>query len=59
MKNILKYLRKTKDVFLVFGGLELKLEGFTDSNFQSDLDDCKSIAGYVFTLNDDGELEKY
>ena len=36
MKNILKYLRKTKDVFLVYGGSELKLEGYTDSSFQSD-----------------------
>lgn len=51
MKNILKYLRRTKDVFLIYGGPELKLEGYTDSSFQSDPDDSKSISGYVFTLN--------
>ena len=54
MKNILKYLRKTKDVFLIYeGGSELKLEGYTDSNFQSDLNDSRSVSGYVFTLNDE------
>ena len=52
VKNILKYLRRTKDVFLIYGGSELKLEGFTDSSFQSDPDDSKSISGYVFTLYD-------
>ena len=51
VKNILKYLRRTKDVFLVYGGPDLKLEAYSDSSFQSDPDDSKSISGYVFTLN--------
>ena len=52
MKNILKYLKKTKDIFLIYGrGSELKLEGYTDFSFQSDLDDSRSISGYVFILN--------
>ena len=51
MKNILKYLRRTKDIFLVYGGSDFKLEAYSDSSFQSDLDDSKSISGYVFTLN--------
>ena len=52
MKNILKYLRRTKDIFLIYrGGIELKLEGYTDFSSQSDPDDSKSISGYVFTLN--------
>ena len=51
VKNILKYLRRTKDVFLVYGGSDLKLEAYSDSSFQSDPDDSKSISGYVFTLN--------
>ena len=52
IKNILKYLRKTKDIFLIYeGGSELKLEGYTDSSFQSNSDDSKSISGYVFILN--------
>ncbi|KAK4381045.1 Retrovirus-related Pol polyprotein from transposon TNT 1-94 [Sesamum angolense] len=51
VKTILKYLRKTKDVFLVYGGGELILEGFSDASFQSDDDDAKSQSGFVFKLN--------
>ena len=36
MKCILKYLRRTKDLFMVNGEEELKLKGYTDSSFQSD-----------------------
>ncbi|KAL3523497.1 hypothetical protein ACH5RR_016331 [Cinchona calisaya] len=53
VKNILKYLRRTKDVFLVYGGLEKELvvNGYTDASFQSDRDDFRSQSGYVFCLN--------
>jgi len=51
VKTILKYLRRTKDQFLIYGDSELKLKGFTDASFASDRDDSKSISGYVFTLN--------
>ncbi|KAL0315137.1 UNVERIFIED_CONTAM: Retrovirus-related Pol polyprotein from transposon TNT 1-94 [Sesamum calycinum] len=51
VKTILKYLRRTKDVFLVYGGGELILEGFSDASFQSDDDDAKSQSGFVFKLN--------
>ena len=35
--NILKYLRRTKDVFLVYGGEEeLVVTGYTDASFQTD-----------------------
>ena len=30
----------------------MKLVRFTDSSFQSDHDDSRSVSGYVFTLND-------
>ena len=52
IKNILKYLRRTKNIFLVSGGSNLKLKGYSNSSFQSDLDDSKSTLGYIFTLND-------
>ena len=29
----------------------MKLVGFTDSSFQSDHDDSRSVSGYIFTLN--------
>ena len=50
VEKILKYLRKTRDIFLIYSESNLKLEGYTNSNFQSDSDDSKSISGYVFTL---------
>ena len=49
MKNILKFLRKTKDLFLVFGGdSKLQVEGYTDSDFISNPDDRKSTSKYMF-----------
>ncbi|KAL0458358.1 UNVERIFIED_CONTAM: Copia protein [Sesamum latifolium] len=51
VKTILKYLRRTKDIFLVYGGGELILEGYSDANFQSDNDDAKPQSGFVFRLN--------
>ncbi|KAK4381542.1 Retrovirus-related Pol polyprotein from transposon RE2 [Sesamum angolense] len=47
----LKYMRTTKDVFLVYGGGELILEGFSDASFQREDDYAKSQSGFVFKLN--------
>ena len=52
VKCILKYLRRTKDMFLVFGNGELQIQGYTDSDFMSDIDDQKSISGSLFICND-------
>ncbi|KAJ9556641.1 hypothetical protein OSB04_011255 [Centaurea solstitialis] len=53
VKNILKYLRRTKEMFLVFGGSEdeISVTGYSDASFQTDRDDFRSQSGYVFTLN--------
>ncbi|KAJ9565636.1 hypothetical protein OSB04_001602 [Centaurea solstitialis] len=53
VKNILKYLRRTKGMFLVFGGSEdeISITGYSDASFQTDRDDFRSQSGYVFTLN--------
>jgi hypothetical protein len=52
VKNILKYLRRTKDSILVYGGdQELVVNGYTDASFQTDRDDSKSQSGFVFLLN--------
>ena len=49
VKNILKYLRRTMNLFLIFeDDSELRVEGYTDSDFMSYLDDRKSMLGYVF-----------
>ncbi|GKC49893.1 hypothetical protein Tco_1072638 [Tanacetum coccineum] len=54
VKNILKYLRNTKDMFLVYGGdtkRELKVSCYTDAGYLTNADDMKSKTGYVFVLN--------
>jgi hypothetical protein len=52
VKNILKYLKRTKDSFLVYGGEEkLVVKGYTDASFQTDRDDTVSQSGFVFCLN--------
>ncbi|KAL0400358.1 UNVERIFIED_CONTAM: Retrovirus-related Pol polyprotein from transposon TNT 1-94 [Sesamum radiatum] len=51
VKSILKYLKRTKDMFLIYGSGELILEGYSDASFQSDDDDAKSQLGFVFKLN--------
>ena len=51
VKAILKYLRRTKDLILTYGGGDLQLIAFTNSDFQSYVDDKKSISGFIFTCN--------
>ena len=51
VKNIFKYLRRTKVIILIYGRDNLQLEGYTDANFQSNKDDSKCQFEYVFTLN--------
>ncbi|GKB64659.1 hypothetical protein Tco_0920845 [Tanacetum coccineum] len=54
VKNILKYLRNTKDMFLVYGGnpkAELQVDCYCDAGFETDRDDTKSQTRYVFILN--------
>ncbi|GJW66046.1 retrotransposon protein, putative, ty1-copia subclass [Tanacetum coccineum] len=49
VKNILKYLRNTKDMFLVYGGnpeAELRVDCYCDAGFETDRDDTKSQTGY-------------
>ncbi|GJW35896.1 retrotransposon protein, putative, ty1-copia subclass [Tanacetum coccineum] len=58
VNNILKYLRNTKYMFLVYGGdikRELRVSCYTDAGYLTDVDDLKSQSGYVFVLN--GEYE--
>nr|GEV20446.1 hypothetical protein [Tanacetum cinerariifolium] len=45
VKNILKYLRNTKDMFLVYGGnmkRELRVSCYTDAGYLTDADNLKS-----------------
>ncbi|KAL0463026.1 UNVERIFIED_CONTAM: Secreted RxLR effector protein [Sesamum latifolium] len=51
VKSILKYVKRTKYMFLIYGSGELILEGYSDASFQLDDDDAKSQSGFVFKLN--------
>ncbi|XP_031279083.1 secreted RxLR effector protein 161-like [Pistacia vera] len=51
VKTILKYLRRTKDLILSYEGSELKIEGCSDFDFQSDVDDRKSTSRFIFICN--------
>ena len=52
VKNIRKYLKRTNDMFLVYGGdEELVVKGYVDASFDTDLDDSKSQTRYVYILN--------
>nr|GEU32185.1 hypothetical protein [Tanacetum cinerariifolium] len=54
VKNILNYLRNTKDMLLIYDGdrkQELRVSCYTDVGYLTDADDLKSQTGYVFVLN--------
>ena len=52
VKTILKYLRRTKEMFLVYGGEEeLVVKGYADVSFQTDRDDCRSQSEFVYVMN--------
>nr|GEX45107.1 retrotransposon protein, putative, Ty1-copia subclass [Tanacetum cinerariifolium] len=49
VKNILNYLKNTKDMFLVYGGnpkAELRVDYYCNARFET-VDDIKSLRGYV------------
>nr|GEV56844.1 hypothetical protein [Tanacetum cinerariifolium] len=59
VKNILKYFRNTKDMFLVYEGdikRELTVSCYTDARYLKDADDLKSQTRYVFILNGGSRL---
>ena len=52
VKHILKYLRRTRDYMLVYSSGSMETIGYTNLDFQGDIDSRKSTSRYVFTLND-------
>ena len=51
VKHILKYLKRKRDYMLVYSCGSLETLGYTDFDFQGDIDSSKSTSRYVFTLN--------
>lgn len=47
----MKYFKCKKDYVLVFGEGKLEVTGYTDADFQSDLNNRASTSRYVFILN--------
>ena len=51
VKNILMYLRRTKDMFIIYGDSELIVSGYTNASIQTDKNDYWSQSGFIFLLN--------
>ncbi|CAI7905976.1 unnamed protein product [Closterium sp. NIES-54] len=49
IQRVFKYLQNTADVGLVYGGGDLVLRGYTDSDYANEVG-CHSVGGYMFTL---------
>ena len=49
VKHILKYLKRTRNYMLVYSSEDMILRGYTDSDFQTDVDSRKSTSRSVFT----------
>jgi len=47
---VLRYLRGTTWIGIHYSGYPPALEGYSDSNWISDVDETKATSGYVFTL---------
>ena len=50
MKWILRYLKGSSDMVLCYGGMNVQLLGYVDSNFAGDLNSRRSTTSYAFTL---------
>ena len=50
IKHALRYVQATLYYSLCFNQKDLQLQGYTDADWQGDLDDRKSTSGYLFTL---------
>ncbi|UYV63799.1 hypothetical protein LAZ67_2005665 [Cordylochernes scorpioides] len=50
VKHLLRCLKKTKDLKLVFSKTGKKLAAFADADWGSDKEDRKSYSGYIFVL---------
>jgi|UniRef100_A0A2N9FJA2 hypothetical protein len=51
VKRILRHLKETMNYVLCYQGSDLRLIGYSDTDWGSDLDEHKSTSGYAFLLN--------
>ena len=51
VKIILRYLKRTKEIFLCYGGdKEFVVKSYVDASFDTDVDDSKSQSRYVLNV---------
>ena len=50
-KYVLRYLRGTTDLTLVYKRGNTEIIGYSDADWAGDLDERRSTSGYLFTLN--------
>jgi len=50
MKWILRYLKGNSDMSLCYGGTDVQVLGYVDSDFAGDIDSRRSTISHVFTL---------
>nr|ABA92101.2 retrotransposon protein, putative, Ty1-copia subclass [Oryza sativa Japonica Group] len=50
LERVMRYLKGTIELGLHYTGYPAVLEGYSDSNWISDVDEIKATSGYVFTL---------
>nr|CAE02929.3 OSJNBa0014K14.1 [Oryza sativa Japonica Group] len=50
LERVMRYLKDTVELGLHYTGYPAVLEGYSDSNWISDVDEIKATSGYVFTL---------
>lgn len=50
LERVMRYLKGTMSYGIHYTGYPMVLEGYSDSNWISDVDELKATSGYVFTL---------
>nr|ASR75387.1 retrotransposon protein [Oryza barthii] len=50
LERVMRYLKGTVELGLHYTGYPAVLEGYSDSNWISDVDEIKATSGYIFTL---------
>lgn len=50
MKRVLRYLKGTIDYKITYGNNHDGIVGHSDADWASDLDQCKSTTGYLYTI---------
>nr|AAL31047.1 putative polyprotein [Oryza sativa Japonica Group] len=50
LERVMRYLKGTMELGLHYSGYPAVLEGYSDSNWITDVDEIKATSGYVFTL---------